>query len=196
METVNNYQEFLTFAGESGKAFLLLYKNNDSASPDCAFTKLTEAADTLSEVKVAAANVAQVRDIHEKFQVTSVPALLELNDGKLIRTIKGCHEVAFYKNTLSGVTISHATGNAEGKPQKNVVVYSTPSCSWCNTLKTYLREHQVAFRDVDVSRDQKAAEEMVKRSGQQGVPQTVINGELIIGFDKAKIDKLLQIQSK
>ena len=49
------------------------------------------------------------------------------------------------------------------------------------------------FRDVDVSRDQHAAQEIMRRSGQTGAPQTDIDGQLIVGFDQARIDKLLGI---
>ncbi|HIE15791.1 MAG TPA: NrdH-redoxin, partial [Bacteroidales bacterium] len=83
----------------------------------------------------------------------------------------------------------------DDKPQKRVTVYSTPSCSWCNTLKTHLRKHRIRFTDIDVSQDQAAAEAMVRRSGQQGVPQTDIEGEIIIGFDKNRINTLLGIQA-
>jgi glutaredoxin-like YruB-family protein len=79
------------------------------------------------------------------------------------------------------------------KPAKRVTVYSTPTCSWCNTLKTYLKLHNVLFNDIDLSRDQKAAEALVKRSGQTGVPQTDINGEIVVGFNKARINQLLGI---
>ncbi|MEZ4999996.1 MAG: glutaredoxin domain-containing protein [Bacteroidales bacterium] len=82
---------------------------------------------------------------------------------------------------------------AESSPQKRVTVYSTPTCSWCNTLKTYLKDNHIIFRDIDVSTDQKAAAEMVRRSGQQGVPQTDINGTMIVGFDRARIDRMLEI---
>jgi glutaredoxin len=49
----------------------------------------------------------------------------------------------------------------------------------------------VRYSDIDVSRDQKIAEDLVKRSGQQGVPQTDINGQIIVGFDQKRIDTLL-----
>jgi len=75
------------------------------------------------------------------------------------------------------------------------LVYSTPSCSWCNTLKAYLKQNNIAFIEIDVSRDQKAADELVKRSGQMGVPQTDINGEIIVGFDKPRISRLLGLKS-
>ena len=52
----------------------------------------------------------------------------------------------------------------------------------------------ITFTDIDVSRDEHAARMMVQRSGQQGVPQTDINGEIIVGFDKNRINKLLNIQ--
>jgi glutaredoxin-like YruB-family protein len=75
-----------------------------------------------------------------------------------------------------------------------VIVYSTPSCPWCNATKRYLRERGIRFYDVDVSKDKKAAEEMVRKSGQMGVPVIDINGHIIIGFDRAKIDKLLGLK--
>jgi len=78
-------------------------------------------------------------------------------------------------------------------PQPRVIVFSTPSCSFCNMAKKYFREKGVRFRDVDVSRDQAAARDMVRRSGQSGVPVIDIGGKIIIGFDRPKIDKLLGI---
>jgi glutaredoxin 3 len=76
---------------------------------------------------------------------------------------------------------------------KNVVVFSTPTCSWCRKLKSYLKENKVRFTDVDVSRDTKAANDMIRKTGQQGVPQMWINSKPIVGFDKNKIDRLLNL---
>ena len=72
-------------------------------------------------------------------------------------------------------------------------VYSTPTCVYCKTLKGYLKTHKVEFEDIDVSKDEKQLQKMIKDSGQMGVPVVDIDGEVIIGFDKAKIDKLLKI---
>ena len=77
---------------------------------------------------------------------------------------------------------------------KSVVVFSTPTCSWCRRLKSYLRENSIRFKDVDVSRDQRAARDMIRKSGQQGVPQIWINNRPIVGFNKAKIDRMLAIK--
>jgi glutaredoxin-like YruB-family protein len=76
-----------------------------------------------------------------------------------------------------------------------VTVYSTPSCSWCTTLKSYFKQNNIRFKDIDVSKDTRAAEEMVRKSGQQGVPQTDINGTMIVGFDKNRINQLLDIKA-
>jgi glutaredoxin-like YruB-family protein len=70
-------------------------------------------------------------------------------------------------------------------------MFSTPTCTYCKKAKKYFREKQIPFREVDVSRDQAAARDMVKRSGQQGVPQIQIGSKMIIGFDRPKIDRLL-----
>ena len=79
------------------------------------------------------------------------------------------------------------------RPQPRVIVFSTPSCSFCNLTKKYFREKGIKFRDVDVSRDQAAARDMVRRSGQSGVPVIDIGGKIIVGFDRPKINKLLGI---
>ena len=76
-----------------------------------------------------------------------------------------------------------------------VRIYSTPTCVYCKTLKGYLQRHQVTFDDVDVSKDEKELQKMIKLSGQMGVPVVEIDEEIIVGFDKAKIDKLLKIGS-
>jgi len=72
-----------------------------------------------------------------------------------------------------------------------ITVYSTPSCSYCTMAKNYLDSKGIKYTDYDVSRDQKRGEEMVKKSGQMGVPVLDINGSIIVGFDKNKIDASL-----
>lgn len=74
---------------------------------------------------------------------------------------------------------------------KSVIVYSTPSCPWCIRVKQFLKENNVLFLEWDVSADKLAADEMVKKSAQMGVPVLDIDGEIIIGFDKEKIKQLL-----
>lgn len=78
---------------------------------------------------------------------------------------------------------------------KKVIVFGTPTCSWCRKLNGYLKQNNIRFTYIDVSRNQSAAKDMIKKSGQQGVPQMWINGKPIIGFDKQKIDRMLNLKS-
>lgn len=73
-----------------------------------------------------------------------------------------------------------------------VIVYSTPTCPYCKMAKEYLKENKIPFEDIDVAHDQEKAKEVVEKSGQMGVPVIDIKGEIIVGFDKPKIEKALK----
>lgn len=73
----------------------------------------------------------------------------------------------------------------------NVTVYSTKTCPWCVRAKEYLKSKNVKYKEVDVGADKKAAEEMIEKSGQMGVPVLDIGGTIIVGFDRQAIDKAL-----
>jgi len=75
-----------------------------------------------------------------------------------------------------------------------VKVYTTPACHWCHTLKDFLKNNNVEYTEIDVSRDRAAAREMIERSGQMGVPVSEINGQIVVGFDEERIKKLLDIK--
>jgi glutaredoxin 3 len=80
------------------------------------------------------------------------------------------------------------------KPQPRVIIFTTPTCGFCNQTKAYFRQKGVRFRDVDVTRDPAAARDMVRRSGQQGVPVIDIGGRIVVGFNRPRIDQLLGIR--
>ncbi len=73
----------------------------------------------------------------------------------------------------------------------NVTVYSTTSCPYCNMAKDYFKANNVDYTDYNVGEDQAKAQEMVQKSGQMGVPVIDINGSIIIGFDKERINAAL-----
>ena len=73
-----------------------------------------------------------------------------------------------------------------------VKLYTTPSCGFCIQIKRYLREKHVPFTEYDVSRDLRRADEMMKKSGQAGVPVIDINGKVLVGFDKEKLERSLR----
>lgn len=79
----------------------------------------------------------------------------------------------------------------EEKAKKKVTVYSTPTCPYCTMVKTFLKEQKIDFEDVDVSRDRQKAIEMVRKSGQSGVPVTEVNGRMVVGFRPDAIIKAM-----
>lgn len=192
MQNVFSYIDFKQKMEGHDRVALLLH-NPENESSRCAFRSITEATYLSQTTAVFIADVSQVRDIHPGYQITSTPSLLLFVNGELANVIKGCHESIFFKALispeLSGTSSEHAA-----KTAKQVTVYSTPTCSWCNTLKTWLRKNNIQFNDIDISRDEKAAQDLVRRSGQQGVPQTEINGQIVVGFDQQRLKQLLEIQ--
>ena len=78
-----------------------------------------------------------------------------------------------------------------GANRMNITIYTTPTCGYCHHAKEYLRQRGVEFIEHDVSVDRDAAEEMVAKSGQTGVPVIVIDDHVVIGFDRAQMDRLL-----
>ena len=73
-----------------------------------------------------------------------------------------------------------------------ITLYTTPSCSFCTKAKNWFRENHIRFQEYDVSRDPRRADEMVRKSGQQGVPVIDVNGRLIVGFNQPEIEKALR----
>ena len=188
---VNSFPELEEAITSEEKSFLLLYKSGAEQS-ECALNRLKQLQDENS-VQLFTADVGIVRDIHHRFDIGTAPSLLVFEEGKMVNVIKGCQTESVYGSILGGRNIGAQPGTENGK-SKQVIVYTTPTCSWCTTLKTYLDQKQVGYREVNVAADTGAAEAMVKKSGQQGVPQTEINGQMIVGFDKARINQLLEIK--
>jgi len=83
------------------------------------------------------------------------------------------------------------------KKMKKIKIYSTPSCPYCNLAKDYFKDNKLEYEEINVMEDQKAAEEMVEKTGQMGVPVIIINDEdrnneeIIIGFDRGRIAEVL-----
>lgn len=81
----------------------------------------------------------------------------------------------------------------EHETKSTVKVYSTPTCHFCHMVKDYLKDKGVAFIEYDVAVDTEKRSEMVEKTGQMGVPVIDINGEMVIGFNEAKIAELLHL---
>jgi len=74
---------------------------------------------------------------------------------------------------------------------KHVAIYTTPTCVWCHRAKEFFKEKGVAYEEYNVATDAARREEMIKRSGQLGVPVIDIEGDLTVGFDEERIKGLL-----
>ena len=75
-----------------------------------------------------------------------------------------------------------------------VKVYSTNACPWCVRAKEWLKENNIEFEEINVQEDHNAAEDMVRRSGQTGVPVIEIDGKMIVGFNLPEIKKALGME--
>jgi glutaredoxin-like YruB-family protein len=75
-----------------------------------------------------------------------------------------------------------------------ITIYSTPTCTYCVILKNYLKEKGIEYEEIDVSTDLGAQKEMIDKSGQMGVPVSIIGEEVIVGFDRERIAELLSIE--
>ncbi|CAN5824388.1 glutaredoxin family protein [soil metagenome] len=72
-----------------------------------------------------------------------------------------------------------------------VVLFTTPSCSWCRRAKKYFRENRIPFKEINVEKDERAARDVVKKTGQMGVPVVKIGNRWITGFDRPAIEREL-----
>lgn len=193
LTAVRSYNELIELLDAKKRSYILLYKAGMDTS-ECSRRNIRLAGENLVDIAFFEANVNEVRDIHLHYGVTSVPTLLEFEGSQFKNIIKGCQEPAFYKSYFENIIYELKAGK-DDKPSKRVTVYTTPTCPWCTTLKTYLRKQGIRFSEVNVASDESAARDMVSKSGQQGVPQTEIDGEMVIGFDQPKLKQLLEIKS-
>jgi glutaredoxin 3 len=179
-------------AQEKNKKFLILvFYANFSSHAKRALAEIKQFGKENKQAPVCIIDVERVKGIHKKFGVENVPTVLGVREGKVIQRIEGVESAKFYAHVFSGInpptykkgkkTVSH-----------RVIVYSGPGCPACGTAKAYLRRRGISFREVDIGRDHLAAEKLVRRSGQMAVPQIDIDGHLVVGFNQAQIEKLLQ----
>jgi glutaredoxin 3 len=77
-----------------------------------------------------------------------------------------------------------------------VKVYSTPVCPWCQAAKDFLTAQNIPFENIDVSQNEKAAQEMIIKSGQMGVPVIEVDDKIIVGFNKPLLEEFLGLNSK
>ena len=184
-------ENHLKQAQEKNKDFLVLgFYGGFSQAAKRALNELEQFSRENEEVPVYIIDVEKVKGVHKQFGVKNVPTVLALKEGKVTRSVEGVESARFYANVFLGAQYSRH--RAEGKEASHrVVVYTGSGCPACGAAKSYLRRIGINFREIDVSANQNEARKLVQRSKQMAVPQIDIDGHLIVGFDKPKIDALL-----
>jgi len=177
--------------GNEHKEFLVLaFYGEFSESSKRALSELEKFSADNEKTEVCVVDVARVKGLHKKFGVDKVPTVLILQQGKITHRIGGVQSARFYERIASGAQPARRKKDGAVTPRR-VVVYSGPGCPACAGVKSYLRRRGVPFREIDIGKDRRAAEKLMKRSGQMAVPQVDINGRLVVGFDRSKLDRLL-----
>jgi glutaredoxin-like YruB-family protein len=190
IEWIEDHEHLGQVQQKHKELLIVLFYANFSAASKRALAELEQFSKEDEHVPVYVIDVERVKGAHKHFGVEGVPTVLALRKGKVTQRIEGVESAGFYARTFSGAHPSrYKTG--KGTVSHRVIVYSGPGCPACGTAKAYLRRRGINFREVDIARDQHAAQSLVRRSGQMAVPQIDIDGHLIVGFDRAKIDRIL-----
>jgi glutaredoxin-like YruB-family protein len=187
---IENHQHLAEVQETSKELLVLLFHGDFSTASQRALAELEQFSSEDSQVPVYALDVEKVKGAHKQFDVKTVPTVVALRSGEVIHRLEGVESAQFYARLFSGVQ-HEVYRSAADTPVRRVVVYSGPGCPACGSAKAYLRRRGVRFREIDIARDQHAAQSLVKRSGQMAVPQIDIDGHLIVGFDRTKIDRIL-----
>jgi len=190
IEWIKDHKNFGEVQEKHKEFLIVLFYANFSSASKRALAELEQFSKENEQVPVYVIDVERVKGVHKQLGVENVPTVLALRKGKVAQRLEGVESAQFYARIFSGVHPSHyKTGKSP--VSHRVIVYSGPGCPACGTAKAYLRRRGVSFREVDIARDQHAAQSLVRRSGQMAVPQKDMNGRLVVGFDQAKIDRIL-----
>jgi glutaredoxin-like YruB-family protein len=192
---ITDQEQLQKAAAEHADYFVLAFWGSFSDAAQRALYELTEFAHQYEGIAVHVVDVQKVKGVHKEYGVDSVPTLLVMKKGREISRFLGVESATFYATQLAGTAPSHIARPSRRNPLR-VTVYTSPGCPPCGQVKAYLREHGISFSSIDISRDERAAREIVRRSGQQAVPQIDINGRIVVGFDPAKLANLLGITHK
>ncbi len=192
IEWLKEEKDFEKVKKKNKNFFMLFFYGDFSSAAKRSLSEIKEFSKENKQVPVYIIDVQKVSGIHKQFGVKNVPTVLAIQNGKVTRKIEGVENSKYYSYAISGI---HSSRQKKGKKTGSlrVIVYVGPGCPACGTAKNYLKRQGVPFREVDISRDQYAAERLARRSGQMAVPQIDINGHLVVGFNKAKIDRLLSL---
>ncbi|MFW6413803.1 MAG: glutaredoxin domain-containing protein [Verrucomicrobiota bacterium] len=190
---ITSRKEFEQAKLEYHEYMVLAFWGDFSANTGRALNELQAFSEDYREIPLFVVDVQKLKGLHKEYGVTSVPTVLVLKKGTEFNRYEGVESAAFYAVKLGGSAPASMARPAK-KKKLRVTVYTSPGCAPCNLVKNYLREHNIQFTVIDISQDANAAREIVRRSGQQAVPQTDINGQIVVGFNKSEFAARLGVQ--
>ena len=193
IEEIQNRVHLDKLKKENEALLIIIFHADSSEKSKKALDALKMVKDENPKAPIFRVNASKVKDIHPIYGITTVPTVLVLKEDKVSNIIYGTQDKQYYETLLYYTPMFISTEKKERKHHR-VVVYTSPTCSWCTAVKSYLMKNRIVFRELDISRDERAAQDLVKRSGQMGVPQTDIDGRIVVGFDKLKLDAILGIK--
>ncbi len=83
------------------------------------------------------------------------------------------------------------SGHTSCHYMKKVTIYTTPTCQYCEKAKNYMKEHDIDYKEYDVSSDSKRRKEMIEKSGQMGVPVIVLGDDMMVGFEEGRFEEIV-----
>jgi glutaredoxin-like YruB-family protein len=198
LKEIKSIDEFEKNLKESNKPVALYFHGSFSPVSEKVLTRcknLSENGSISNDVNCFSVDVEKVKGLHKQYNIETVPTLLIFKDGSPKEWVIGEQSEEYFKNVLLDKKYIYSAEKSDsGKKYPSVTVYSTPSCGFCTKLKNYLDDNGVPYRDIDIARDQSAADDLVNKTGQQGVPQSFIGSTHVMGFDLPKINRLLGLQ--
>jgi len=192
MEEIQSTNQFEELRTEHEDLFMVLFFTENSRKSQEAITTLDKIKAAHEELGLFKLNAAEVKDVHPRYNISTVPTLVTFRHGRPAEYVYGSQTEAYYNRLLQKFQIA-GNGNGTGASAHRVTVFTTPTCPYCDMVKRYLASLDVPYSEVDVASDPSAAQELVARTGQQGVPQTEIDGKYVIGYNTAEIDRLLNV---
>jgi glutaredoxin len=186
---INSFEDLKAFESKEKTLITVVFYKNSSEKSVTALSRLKNGAVSIENPVIGMVNVDQARDIHGELGVTTVPTVVTIKNGRVVKKIEGLQSEETYRILLANAPRKLADGTVA--PPLRIAVYTTQVCPHCTTVKKHLKRKGVPYREIDVSKDHDSAADLQRRTGQTGVPQTDINGTWVMGADLAKIDRII-----
>ncbi len=190
ISSITSKEQFEKSISENDNKILVLFYTEQSEKSLKSLDALKKLDSSSEDAQIYTIDAKSVTSIHPEYNITSVPTVLVFRNGEPAEIIEGVQTEGFYRRILEKFEISNSQGNGQNH---RVTVYTTQTCPYCDSVKRYLESKNVSYSEIDVSADQAAAQELVQRTGQQGVPQTEIDGKFVIGYNTNELDRLLNL---